>query len=380
MKTQLTLFLSLSALCVPLATAQAAEPGMAGTDVERAQTYVDLGTRLYKQKKFAEALQEFERAETIVTVAETRAVLRYNIARCHEELGRPVAAWFAFKRYLELPDSPEAQSKALARISALEAAHVGRLRIRVEPAGAACVVAPLRPEVGVPERLPCPADTQPWPRGAWRVQGSLEAPPRRSERQVDVAAGAEARLNIALPAWLVVRVDAPGTEVRVNGQSIGAPTPDGTEVMAGPTRVELVRGEQVLWRSERALAAGEVVTLEVPAGVVPSAQRAAPERGALPWILAGGAVAAFAGAGATYAQSLAAAEDGDAAAREMTAAKTREAFDAARARVRSADDDAALNYSIALGCAAAGAALGGVAAWLFLTDPAPAAGSNEASP
>jgi hypothetical protein len=127
-------------------------------------------------------------------------------------------------------------------------------------------------------------------------------------------------------------------------------------------------------------AAGEVAALDVPAGVVPSAQRAAPERGALPWILAGGAVAAFAGAGATYAQSLAAAEDGDAAAREMTVAETREVYNAARARVRSADDDAALNYSIALGCAAAGAALGGIATWLFLSEPEPLVGADEGSP
>jgi len=380
MKPRIAWMCALSILGATRFVGAASASGMAGTDVERAQTYVDLGTRLYKQKKFAEALQEFERAETIVTVEETRAVLRYNIARCHEELGRPVAAWFAFKRYMELPDSPEAQSKALARIRALEAAHVGRLRVRVEPEGAACVVSPLRPEVGVPERQPCPTGAQPWPRGAWRVQAGLESPPRRSERQVDVAAAAEARLNIALPAWLIVRVDAPGAEVHVNGQSIGAPTPDGAEVIAGPTRVELVRGGRVLWRTERALAAGEVAALDVPAGVVPSAQRAAPERGALPWILAGGAVAAFAGAGATYAQSLAAAEDGDAAAREMTVAETREVYNAARARVRSADDDAALNYSIALGCAAAGAALGGIATWLFLSEPEPLVGADEGSP
>lgn len=380
MIARLVWVVALSALTAPASVAAAGASGMAGTDVERAQTYVDLGTRLYKQKKFAEALQEFERAESIVTVEETRAVLRYNIARCHEELGRPVAAWFAFKRYMELPDSPEAQSKALARIKALEAVHVGRLRVKVEPEGAACVVSPLRPEVGVPERQPCPTDTQPWPRGAWRVQAALESPPRRSERQVDVAAGAEARLNVALPAWLIVRADAPGAEVRVNGQPIGPPTPDGAEVIAGPTRVELVRGEQVLWRTERALAAGEVATLEVPAGVVPSVASAAPARGALPWMLAGVAAAAFAGAGVTYARSLSAAEEGDNAAREMAAARTQVAYDAARARVRSADDDAALNYSIALGCAAAGVALGGIATWLFVTDPAPSAGSSEASP
>lgn len=358
------------AIGTPLHFARAASAQMEGTDVERAQTYVDLGTRLYKQKKYAEALLEFERAEALVTVVETRAVLRYNIARCHEELGRPVAAWFDFKRYLELPDSPEAQSKALARLQSIEAAHLGRLRVRTEPEDAACHVAPLRAEAGLPERLPCPRDAQPWPRGVWRVVTALPTPARTAERQVEVAVGAEALLSVALPAWLIVRADAPGAEVYVNDQPLGAVTPGGVEVMPGPARVALVRGGEALWRTERAMSPGEVVTLEVPPGVLVAQAGPAARRGALPWVLAGSAVTAFAGAGVTYARSLSAAADGDDAARDMAAATTREGYDGARARVRSADDDAATNYALSLGCAAAGAALGGVAAWLFLTNPA----------
>ena len=52
-------------------------------------------------------------------------MLRFNLGRCLEELGRPREAISAFERYLDTPDSETARARATERIAALEEEQTG---------------------------------------------------------------------------------------------------------------------------------------------------------------------------------------------------------------------------------------------------------------
>jgi hypothetical protein len=111
----------------------AASRAAPSTEAAKAQAYVDLAGRLFDARDFAGALTELRRAEPLLSGDPALAVVRFNIARCLEELGRPIEAAEAYETYLAQSDEPRRQARARAALEKLERERLGVLSIRCEP-------------------------------------------------------------------------------------------------------------------------------------------------------------------------------------------------------------------------------------------------------
>jgi len=139
---------------------------------KKVQTYLDLSGDLFKAGDFEGALTELRRAEALSDLA----VVRYNIARCLEELHRDGEAIAAFEKYLALNDTtagaPERQKRAQDTIPRLQAtaaaalpSTLGSLEIACPTAGSSVMVIGLmQTPVG------CPWKSDKVPAGAYDVQ------------------------------------------------------------------------------------------------------------------------------------------------------------------------------------------------------------------
>jgi hypothetical protein len=103
-------------------------------DAARGKVYVEAGVKLFKAKDYEGALVEFRRAEPMGAALGDMAGIRFNIARCLEELGRPAEAIPAFERYLALSDRESPRRRAKRAIERL-ANRVGSLAIQCDAAG-----------------------------------------------------------------------------------------------------------------------------------------------------------------------------------------------------------------------------------------------------
>ena len=129
----------LSATLLPSPPARAAEAEGAAADPAthaKVQAYVDLAAKLFRAGDYGGALEELQRADAL----EELAIVRFNIARCHEELRQPGQAIAAYRRYLATPDpgSEERRGKAqstLARLEQEAAQSTGTLEVRCAPGG-----------------------------------------------------------------------------------------------------------------------------------------------------------------------------------------------------------------------------------------------------
>ena len=100
---------------------------------KKAQAYLDLATSLFRARYFEGALVKSQRAEPLVRGG-VQPLIRFNIARCFEELDRHVEALRAYRRYLELgEDVPRRRQRALAVIQRIRQRHVGYLVVRCAP-------------------------------------------------------------------------------------------------------------------------------------------------------------------------------------------------------------------------------------------------------
>jgi len=112
-----------------------------GSDLRKAQAYLTLAGDLFRSKDYEGALSELRRAEPLVVGSDVHPLVRFNIGRCLEELGRASEAYSAYERYLELTDSAAArQTKARAAIERLRSDAFGSLRVTCVQAGTALVI------------------------------------------------------------------------------------------------------------------------------------------------------------------------------------------------------------------------------------------------
>ncbi len=129
--------------------AQNADPA----NVAKAQAYVDLSATLFKSRDFAGALDALRKAEPLLTGDPSQGVARFNIARCLEELGRPVEAAAAYDLYLTQPDEARRQARAREALARLTTTSVGTLAIR-------CTPIETRIRVGDSAERACPAEVR----------------------------------------------------------------------------------------------------------------------------------------------------------------------------------------------------------------------------
>jgi len=106
------------------------------TRLKKAQAYLNLATTLFRDKDFAGALVELQRAEPLLDGSDILPLVRFNIARCLEELGRPDDAVRAYQRYLTLSEaSDRRRDRAREAVRKLEPIAVGTLVIECTQPG-----------------------------------------------------------------------------------------------------------------------------------------------------------------------------------------------------------------------------------------------------
>ena len=108
------------------------------TELEQAQTLVYEASRLFGARDYEGALTQLRSAETIAAKVSDSALpqIRFNIARCLDELGRSAEALAAYQRYIELPDEGHRKDRAWKAMQALEQQVFGRINVTCVPAGA----------------------------------------------------------------------------------------------------------------------------------------------------------------------------------------------------------------------------------------------------
>lgn len=133
-------------------------PAVAAEDAvtrKKVQTYLDLAAELFKSADYEGALGELRRAEALSELA----VVRYNIARCLEELTRDSEAVAAFEKYLSLNDANdgavERARRAKDAIARLSARSFGSIEVSCPIEGSSVLVVGL---MQIPEGCPWKGD------------------------------------------------------------------------------------------------------------------------------------------------------------------------------------------------------------------------------
>lgn len=179
--------LTLALLGVPqLASAQ--------SDIAEGQRLVNEASQSYGAGDFEAALAALKKAEVIAESAQdaSLASIRFNIARCLEQLGRVEDALEAYKRYDQLPDAPHRKQKAFTAMQALEQQVFAVLSVSCAPAGAVVSI----PGVTKGPR-PCPWQSAKVLPGAYAVR--VSAPGHAEEvRSITVKAGTAENVQVSL--------------------------------------------------------------------------------------------------------------------------------------------------------------------------------------
>ena len=225
-----------TALCLMLATpaARGAAPVPDEVTRKKVQTYVDLAADLFKANDFEGALAELRRAEALSDLG----LVRYNIARCLEELHRDTEAVAAFQSYLSLKDTAERagerQTRARDAVVRLSARAFGTLEVSCPVAGSSVMVMKL---MQVPEQCPWKSD-QVSP-GFYEIQTFSPGQPTFSTK-VEVVAGKTVSVTSqAGPSPQTTRGDQPApAPTDVPRRDEPAPSqPDRTAAAAVPQQV-----------------------------------------------------------------------------------------------------------------------------------------------
>ncbi len=109
--------------------AAVAAPGDPAARAVRVQRYVDIATEHFKAKDFEAALIALRGAEPLAEGLPAQAVIRYNIARVFEEMGKADAAAAAYDRYLKTSDTGDRRRKAREALTRLAGQRSGGLEI-----------------------------------------------------------------------------------------------------------------------------------------------------------------------------------------------------------------------------------------------------------
>lgn len=122
----------------PLVRAQDAAAEDPAALIEQAQAFVNEASGLYLKGDFAAALAALQKAEPLAQKAADPSLpsIRYNIARCYEQLEQWDEALAAYEAYNELPDDPHRKEKAWETMRGLRRKVFGSLAVSCSPAGA----------------------------------------------------------------------------------------------------------------------------------------------------------------------------------------------------------------------------------------------------
>jgi hypothetical protein len=194
-----------TATSVAQPTASALPPQ--STQARRAQAYVDLATTFFQEGNFGEALDELRNAEPLLDGDPSQAAVRFNIARCLEEMRRPAEALNAYGVYLESGEQGPRRARAEAAMAKLKAEHFGRLEVTCVPADALVTLEGGPDDVRMQRR--CPIADQ-LSKGNYvatvRAEGHLE---RRIELAVTPGQARIERIELAVAAPPAVAVQSP---------------------------------------------------------------------------------------------------------------------------------------------------------------------------
>lgn len=172
--------------------------------LDQAQTLVDRAAKRYVAGNYAAALADLQNAERLADKAQdpSLASIRFNIARCYEQLGQPEKALEAYERYDKLPDKPHRKQKAFLAMQDLEQRVYSVL---IVDCGAARAVLSIP---GVVEGVSCPYRSQRIKPGAYRVIATTPSSETRTEL-VELKAGAAEQVNFQFKTTAQAIVEAP---------------------------------------------------------------------------------------------------------------------------------------------------------------------------
>ncbi len=112
-----------------------AEAAPAADKLAEAQALVNTAVVHFRAKEYDAALKALLEAEVLAVAANDPglASIRFNIARCLEELERWPEALAAYETYLKLPDDSHRKARAWKAVGALEERVFGRLDVACDP-------------------------------------------------------------------------------------------------------------------------------------------------------------------------------------------------------------------------------------------------------
>lgn len=329
--------------------------------VETVRAWVASGVEAFRAERFAEALVEFRRAEPHAAALGARAAVRFNIARCLDELGRSADAIAAFERYLAFPDKPAPRRRAVARIQALVAQTYGTLDVRCDPPGAGLKAAGPTPKAGA-----CPANWQRLLPGEYAI-AMFVAGKAVDRRTVAVTVGETARVELRhQDGALAVTATVPGATIYVDGRAMGT-SPATVPLPPGEHAVRVIALGYRPWRAVVEVSAAKTVTVRAALQAwKPTPAKQPVWRTVLPWALAGASTASLVAGGVLFARGQDAETDAARTYARYRAADGPTEAAALRDQTRAHDRAAASDRRWALGLFGAGAAFAAASVWAFM--------------
>lgn len=175
--------------------------------IEKAQSLVNQASRSFANGDYEVALESLKKAEELAERARdpSLASIRFNIARCHEELGQFEEALAAYERYDKMPDKPYRKEKAFKSMQALKKRVQGLLLVDCQGMAVSLSIP------GVTDNAACPFQSERIEAGTYTVSatGPGFVPTTKS---VVVQAGETARVQLRPTRTNAVEVAAPEPE------------------------------------------------------------------------------------------------------------------------------------------------------------------------
>lgn len=166
----------------------------AAASLADAQAFVNSASQAFRKGDYKTALAALRKAEPIVQEANdpTLAPIRFNIARCLEELDRNAEALEAYERYLSIPDQSGRKSRAQAAVKALKRKVFGGIAISCDPEGAMITIAGL-----IDQPAACPLRKGEIKPGKYTIQVEFEGYQSQT-RDIEVAVGEPRAVTVSL--------------------------------------------------------------------------------------------------------------------------------------------------------------------------------------
>ncbi|MBU0553073.1 PEGA domain-containing protein [Myxococcota bacterium] len=239
-------------------------------DQKTVRAWIKRGESLFRAGRLEMALVMFRKAEPHGEVVRDRAGVRWNIARCLEELKQHPEAVEAFEAYLEFEQNPAGRKDGQAKIDELFPKAFGqmeiecneRLRIHLEHEGKETIHR-------------CPGRWVRLREGHYRFWAEIDGrlyPPQDAAIRV----GEVSRFQIPPPGLLTIETTSKGGEAyRINDDEMGALPSDQRALPPGAYRIEVAQPGEAPWRREVVLEPGEAlrVLYEAPRPAPPAAAR-----------------------------------------------------------------------------------------------------------